>query len=67
MNPLRCLSFITGCSIMKTTVKWKMYSFFGDLGIAACLYRILIQNQKILHYFRMSPYIMNNEHILKGA
>ena len=52
---------------MKTTVKWKMYSFFGDLGITACLYRILIQNQKILHYFRMSPYIMNNEHILKGA
>ena len=41
--------------------------FFGDLGITACLYRILIQNQKILHYFRMSPYIMNNEHILKGA
>lgn len=40
---------------------------FRVLGIAACLYKILIQNQKILHYFRMSPYIMNNEHILKGA
>ena len=40
---------------------------FRGLGIAACLYKILIQNQKILHYFRMSPYIMNNEHILKGG
>ena len=40
---------------------------FRGLGIAVCLYKILIQNQKILHYFRMSPYIMNNEHILKGA
>lgn len=33
---------------------------FRGLGIAARLYKILIQNQKILHYFRMSPYIMNN-------
>ena len=44
-----------------------MHFHFGGLGIAVCLYKILIQNQKILHYFRMSPYIMNNEHILKGA
>ena len=51
----------------KITERWKLHFHFGDLGIAACLYKILIQNQKILHYFRMSPYIMNNEHILKGA